>query len=325
MTHYVGSRTGIEEALVRPLGVHFHAIPTGKLRRYPSFENLLDAFRVLGGIWRGIWLCRRVRPRVVFSKGGYVSFPFVVAAWLNRVPVVAHESDLTPGLANRLAYPFAKRICVTFEPTLEHVGAARGVYTGTPVREELAKGRAEAGRRVLRFDDSRPVVLVVGGSLGARRMNEVVRSGLAELTERFQVAHIAGAGNLDPALDQTPSYRQFEFLAEPYADVLAAADIVVSRAGANSVYELLLLGKPHVLVPLPRSASRGDQIENAEYTRAMGFSEVIADETLTPERLRSVLVSLLERLPERRARLREFQPPDSVSLITALLESEAKS
>jgi UDP-N-acetylglucosamine--N-acetylmuramyl-(pentapeptide) pyrophosphoryl-undecaprenol N-acetylglucosamine transferase len=313
----------MEEALVAPLGVHFHAIPTGKLRRYPSLENLLDAFRVLGGVWRGFWLCRSLEPRVVFSKGGYVSFPFVVAAWLNRVPVVAHESDLTPGLANRLAYPFAKRICVTFEATRERVGA-RGVYTGTPVREELRNGQAQAGRRLLGFDDGRPIVLFVGGSLGARRLNEVVRGALTELTERFQVVHIAGAGNLDPALDDIASYRQFEFLAEPYPDVLAAADIVVSRAGANSVYELLLLGKPHVLVPLPRSASRGDQIENADYTSERGFSEVIADEALAPARLCTALISLLENLPARRARLQEFRPPDSVKLISELLESEAR-
>lgn len=324
VVHYVGSTTGMEEALVSPLGVSFHSIPTGKLRRYLSLENLFDVFRILFGIWRAYWLCRRLRPRVVFSKGGYVSFPFVMGAWLNRVPVVAHESDLTPGLANRLAYPFVRRICVTFEQTQRYLDSERCVYTGTPVREELLNGDVAAGRRFLGFDDRKPIVLFVGGSLGARRLNEVVRAGLTQLTEDFQVVHIAGAGNLDSARDETPGYRRFEYLADPYADVLAAADIVVSRAGANSVYELLLLAKPHVLVPLPLTASRGDQIENADYARERGLSDVIADVELTAERLLDALQALLSRLDERRRALEQFEAPSSVALITALLESEAK-
>ncbi|MEE9253416.1 MAG: undecaprenyldiphospho-muramoylpentapeptide beta-N-acetylglucosaminyltransferase, partial [Pseudomonadales bacterium] len=322
--HYVGSRSGMEQALVAPLGISFHAIPTGKLRRYLSLENLLDVFRVFAGIWSALWLCRRLRPRVVFSKGGYVSFPFVVGAWFNRVPVVAHESDLTPGLANRLAYPFVRRICVTFEQTRQHLRSARSAYTGTPVREELLNGDRAAGRRFLGFDDQRPILLVVGGSLGALRLNEVVRAGLSGLTDRFQVVHIAGAGNLDAAHDEVPSYRQFEYLVETYADVLAASDVVVSRAGANSVYELVVLAKPHLLVPLPLSASRGDQIENAEYTSGRGLSDVILDEELTPESLNEALQRLLQHLDERRVKLQEFETLDSVRLITDLLESEAR-
>lgn len=314
----------MEEALVAPLDVSFHAIPTGKLRRYLSLENVLDLFRVLAGIWCGFWLCRRVRPRVVFSKGGYVSFPLVVGAWLNRIPVVAHESDLTPGLANRLAYPFVRRICVTFEETRRHLDPARCIYTGTPVREELSRGDDAAGRRFLGFEEGRPILLVVGGSLGAQHLNRVVRDGLARLTERFQVAHVAGSGNLDAALEGRPSYRQFEYLADRYADVLAASDLVVSRAGGNSVYELLLLGKPHLLVPLPLSASRGDQIENAEYTRARGLSDVIADEKLTPQTLLEALLTLERHLAERRLQLRKFEAPDSIGLITKLLQCEAR-
>lgn len=322
--HYVGSGSGMEQALVAPLSVEFHAIPTGKLRRYLSLENLLDVFRVLAGIWRGFWLLRRLHPRVVFSKGGYVSFPVVIGAWFNRVPVVAHESDLTPGLANRLAYPFVRRICVTFEQTRRHLDSGRSVYTGTPVRPELLNGDRAAGRRLLGFDERCPVLLVVGGSQGAERLNEVVRAGLARLTERFQVVHLAGAGNLDAALDATPSYRQFEYLAATYPDVLAASDMVVSRAGANSVYELLLLAKPHLLVPLPRSASRGDQIENAEHTRGRGLSDVILEEELTPGALIEALQQLQLHLDERSARLQQLETPDSVRLITQLLEREAR-
>ena len=322
--HYVGSTTGMEEALVAPLHVSFHSIPTGKLRRYVSLENLLDVFRVLMGIWSAFWLCRRLRPRVVFSKGGYVSFPLVVGAWLNRAPVIAHESDLTPGLANRMSYPFVRRICVTFEQTRRHLGSERAVHTGTPVREELLNGDAAAGRRLLGFDDRTPIVLFVGGSLGAMRLNDVVREALLRLTRDYQVVHIVGGGNLDIELNATPRYRQYEYLTDQYADVVAAADMVVSRAGANSVYELVVLAKPHVLVPLPRRASRGDQIENAEHTRGRGWSDVIADEALTAEGLLDALQDLMGHLDERRRLLEQFEAPRSVALITSLLESEAR-
>jgi UDP-N-acetylglucosamine--N-acetylmuramyl-(pentapeptide) pyrophosphoryl-undecaprenol N-acetylglucosamine transferase len=319
---FVGSNSGLEEALLAPMNVDYHGIASGKLRRYLSLANLLDAFRVLGGLWQAYWLLGRLRPDVVFSKGGFVSFPVVFAAWLHGVPVVAHESDLTPGLANRLAMPFVKTLCINFPTT--PVGRFRGtvVHTGTPLRVALTRGDADRGRRLLDAADGDRILLITGGSLGADALNKAVRAALPELTADYLLVHVCGPGKLSDS--DSSRYRQFEYVTEGWGDMLAAAELVVSRAGANTLYELLALAKPNLLVPLSRAASRGDQIENATYAAGLGYSRVLDEESLDGPALVAQVRELEGELAVMRERLATFSHPDSVALICAQLEGYLK-
>ena len=321
--HFVGTHSGLEERLVAPLGVTYHSVSTGKLRRYFALANLTDLVRIPLGVVQAWFLLGRIRPQVVFAKGGFVSFAAAVAGWLRGVPLVTHESDLTPGLANRLVAPLAKAVCVNFDET---AGALpRTVATGTPLRQSLACGDPARGRALLGITTDRSVMLVVGGSLGATALNDVLRASLDALLRRHVVVHVCGPGRLDPSLDGREGYVQREYIDEGWGDVIAAADFVVSRAGANALYEWLALGKPHLLVPLPRSASRGDQIENAEYARKRGLSLVIAQEKLTPASLVDGVACLAEALPTWRERLAGFGRHDSAQRIVAELERAAAS
>lgn len=320
---FIGSDSGLEERLVTPLGTPFFSVRTGKLRRYFSLANLTDAMRIPIGVLQAFAILRRIGPHVVFSKGGFVAFPVVVAAWLRRIPVVAHESDLTPGLANRLSLPFAATLCVSFAGT--RVASRRVVHSGTPIREALLNGDANRGFEAAGLPGDRPMLVVVGGSLGAQRLNEVTRAALPGLTETFEVLHVCGAGHLDPGLENTPGYAQREFVSDGWGDILAAAAVVVSRSGANALHELLALGKPNVLVPLPTTASRGDQIENAAYAAERGYGTVLPEGDLTPETLVATTRDVLDTLETRRARLAEFSAPDATALIVAELETAARS
>lgn len=321
--HFVGSTTGLEERLVAPLGVAYHGVSTGKLRRYFSLANFTDLVRIPLGVFQAWRLLGRIRPQVVFSKGGFVSFAASVAGWLRRVPVVAHESDLTPGLATRLTAPLVTALCVNFDET--RAGVQRTVPTGTPIREALLRGDAGHGRALLGIDGDRPVMLVVGGSLGAVALNAVVREGLDELLARYTVVHVCGPGRVDEALRGRAGYIQREYIDDGWGDAIAASDFVVSRAGANALHEWLALGKPHLLVPLPRSVSRGDQVENAEYARRRGLSLVVAQEELTPAALLEGAARLAGSLPQWRRKLAGFAARDSVALIVAELERAAGS
>ena len=329
--HFVGGRSGFEERLVTPLNagrgeapqLAYHGIATGKLRRYFALANLADAFRVPLGVWQAWRLIGRVRPDVVFSKGGFVSFPVVLSAWLRRVPVVAHESDLTPGLANRLAAPFVQSLCVNFD--MHAAKHRRVVITGTPLRTDLREGDAVRGRETLGVAGDKPLLLVVGGSLGATRLNEVVREALDGLLAHYMVVHVCGPGKVDAARADTPGYTQLEYVDAGWGDIIAAAQLVVSRAGAGALYEWCALGKPHLLVPLPRTASRGDQIENAAFAKARGWSLVLAEEALTPVTLLDSVATLAAEAPRIRERLTTFQARDSVALIIRELERAAIS
>ena len=319
--HFVGSTRGPEERLVAPLGIPFHGIQTGKLRRYFSFDNFVDALRIPIGILQAWRLLGRIRPAVVFSKGGFVSFPVVVGARLKGIPVVAHESDLTPGLANRLAQRFVTTLCVNFEDTrAEH---ARVVVTGTPLRRQLLNGDAARGRERLGADADRRVLLVVGGSLGATKLNEAVRAALGRLLADYHVIHVCGVGKVDASLGNLAGYTQHEYVSDAWGDLIAAADLVVSRAGANALYEWLALGKPHLLVPLSRAASRGDQIENAAYARSRGYSMVLAEDALNAETLVAGVAKLAALSGEFRRRMQAFRMLDSTSLIVAELSKAA--
>ena len=323
--HYVGSKTGIESELVGKLDVSYHAIATGKLRRYFSWQNFIDPLFILFGFFQSLVICLYNKPEVVFSKGGFVTVPLVVAAWVCRIPVICHESDMTPGLANKLSMPFCRYVCVTFPQTARFLPTGKVVVTGSPVRESLIDGSAERGIQYYHDDSAKTRLLVFGGSLGAEAINQQVELAVHDLVERFNVLHVVGAGNLNPALDSLEGYRQVEFIQDGFGDVLAATDIVVSRAGANSIYELILLRKPHILVPLSAAVSRGDQIENARIFSQEGYSEVIWESDLNPQRLLSGLDGLLGRIDEIRRKLGEFERLDSVGCIVDLLEEQASS
>ena len=292
--HYIGTADGLERTILSGRkDITYHIISSGKLRRYFSWKNFTDPFRVMRGMFQARRVMREVKPAAVFSKGGIVSVPVVIAAHGRRIPVVTHESDYTPGLANKINAKFADKICVTFEDTLAHVGA-KGVHTGTPIRPELYEGDKARGLSFLGFDDSKPVLLVMGGSLGAAAVNDAVRAALPKLLATFDVAHLCGKGKVDESLAQ-PGYRQFEYVNAELPDMLAATDVVVSRAGANAVFEFLALSKPALLIPLPRSASRGDQILNAGYFARKGFAMVLEQEALTPETLLDAVNDLYDR------------------------------
>jgi len=319
--HYAGSRDGIERRIIEPLGVTYHTLPTGKLRRYLSLENLLDAFRVLAGIFAGWRLARRLRPDVVFSKGGFVSVPVVLGARLARVPVLAHESDCSPGLATRLVARWVAAVCTNF-PDTQVSGARRVLYTGTPLRPGLLAGSRAQGLVHAGLAGARPVLLVVGGSLGSQALNACIRTALPRLLSHYEIIHICGRGHVAPEAAMA-GYAQFEFVAEPYRDLLAAADLVLSRAGANGLLELIQARKPTLLVPLGTAASRGDQIENAAWAAGRGLARRVLEADLNEERLLAELSDLLSEKEALQQRLAAFEVPDSERLLLALLEKLA--
>lgn len=293
--HYIGS-DGIEKQLIAELpSVSYHTVSVGKLRRYWDLSNFKDPFLVMKGVMQSRRLMRKLRPAVVFSKGGFVSVPVVTGAWMCRIPVILHESDLTPGLANRICYPMASKIFTTFPETADALPGGKTEYLGAIVRKELMAGDAYRGRSMCGFVSTKPVMLVMGGSQGSRRINEIVRANLDRLLERYQIVHICGKGNVDPSCERR-GYRQFEFVAKPLPDLLAMSDLVVSRAGANSIFEFLALRKPMLLIPLSRQASRGDQILNAASFEKSGYALVLQEEELTDE----AFLAALRRLEQNR-------------------------
>ena len=314
---YIGGVGGVEQGYLADEAVPYFGIASGKLRRYFSWRNLADACSVLLGIWQSYWLLRRLRPTLIFSKGGFVSFPVVLAGWLRGIPVVAHESDLSPGLANRLAMPFLSALCTGFP--IRRPGRFGGelIHSGSPVRPELLAGSAKQGRALLGAPADRPLVLITGGSLGAQALNRVARAAAPSLVDRCCLVHVCGPGKTVPM--DLPGYHQLEFVSQGWGDLLAAADVVVSRAGANALFELLTLGKPNILIPLPLSASRGDQIENAAYAERAGYSRVIPERALDAEVLIAAVHRLLAEAQDWRRRLARFEAPPAVDLIVAAI------
>ena len=293
--HYIGSIQGIERRMMNLPGVTYHPIHSGKLRRYFDVKNFTDPFRVLMGCTESLQIIKHLQPDVVFSKGGFVAVPVVWAAARRKVPVVCHESDITPGLANRLSTRYAKIVCTTFPECAKALGT-KGVWTGTPLRDSLFVGNRQEGLRIADFEGHKPVLLMMGGSQGAQAINQALRRALPRLLEPFDVFHLCGEGNLAPEWADTKSYFQTEFLTEDLPDALAAADIVLSRAGANALSEFQALQKPMLLVPLPLSASRGDQILNAQSYAARGLAHVLPQEEMTDD----ALVAALHRLYDER-------------------------
>ena len=319
---YIGSIDGIEKGLIEGMKVPYYGISSGKLRRYFSIKNFTDPFRVLKGYFQAKKLMREIEPDVVFSKGGFVAVPVVYAAKKKGIPVVIHESDMTQGLANKLCIKKASKICCNFEATLSHLPAGKAIHTGTPLRKELFEGNREKGLEINGFTNGMPVLLIVGGSTGAQRVNEAVRKIMPKLLETFQVIHICGKGKTDPDFDYIRGLRQYEYVSDDLKDMFAAADLVISRAGANAVSELLALKKPNILIPLS-IGSRGDQVLNAEAFEKNGYSYLLKEEELTEENLlkavdivnanREKYINAMETAPER----------DATEIITKMLDELA--
>ncbi|GIO58544.1 MULTISPECIES: undecaprenyldiphospho-muramoylpentapeptide beta-N-acetylglucosaminyltransferase [Paenibacillus] len=321
---YIGSVNGIERELVSPLpDVAYFPISTGKLRRYLDWQNAKDPFRIAKGVYQAYRLIRRRKPDIVFSKGGFVSVPVVIGAWLNRVPVIIHESDITPGLANRIAIPMAEAVCTTFPEAAAHIGKGKGRHVGAVIRNELKQGSAAAGRKLCGFTPGRPVLLVMGGSLGAQSINRAVRQALPELTEAFQVVHLCGKGQLDPALT-VPGYCQFEYIRDELPDVLAMSDLVITRAGSNSIFEFLALRKPMLLIPLTRQQSRGDQILNAHSFEKAGYAEVLEEEGLSPQTLLERVRALHAHRDAYVSAMASGQKTDALAEVFKLIKETAK-
>ena len=323
--HYIGSYTGIEKELIEKQQIPYHGISSGKLRRYFSLKNFTDPFRVLKGFSEANHLIKTLKPDVIFSKGGFVSVPVVIAGKRNHVPVIIHESDMTPGLANRISIPSAYRVCCNFPETLKALPEDKAVLTGSPIRQELMTGDPEKARAFCGFKDEKPVILVVGGSLGATAVNQAVRAILPELLKDFQVIHLCGKGKLDTSLNNLEGYVQFEYIQDELRHLFALSDIVISRAGANAICELLALQKPNLLIPLSASASRGDQILNARSFERQGFSKVLEEETLTNELLLSSIRELYDNRQQYVSAMQQSAQQNPIETIIQLIESASEN
>lgn len=321
---YIGGKRGMEADMVKKAGIEYKGISTGKLRRYFDLKNFTDPFRVVKGFFDARRIIADFKPDVVFSKGGFVAVPVTIAAWVCRVPVISHESDMTPGLANKIAAPFARKICCNFPETVRLLPKGKAILSGSPIRQELLDGSRERGLELLGFDGQKPVLLIIGGSLGAQHINIAVRRVLDKLLMSFDIVHICGRGNIDESKSDIAGYRQFEFVGEELKDFFAAADIFISRAGANAICELLALRKPNLLIPLTAAASRGDQILNAESFEKQGFSAVLKEEDMTDD----TLLEAVDRLWKDKERYIEAMSVSEVSngvgVIIDVIEKIAK-
>ena len=322
---YIGSINGMEKGLIEATGTPYHGISSGKLRRYFDWKNFSDPFRVLKGYGQAVSLMKKIKPDVVFSKGGFVSVPVVLAARHCHIPAIIHESDITPGLANKIAIKGAKKVCCNFPETMKYLPADKAVLTGSPIRRELFSGNAENAIRLCNFKDhSKPVLLIIGGSLGSKIVNEAVRKVLPELLEKFYVIHLCGKGNLDNSLSGTIGYAQFEYASSELTDMFALADMAISRAGANSICELLALHKPNILIPLSAAASRGDQVLNANSFKKQGFSYVLEEEHLTAEALLKAVQEVYDNRQKYIDAMAQSGQMDSIGTIVDLIKTEAK-
>ena len=322
--HYIGSYEGIEKKLIEDYRIPYYGISTGKLRRYFDLKNFSDPFRVMKGFVEARKILKTLKPDIVFSKGGFVSVPVVRAAAMQKIPCIIHESDMTPGLANNLCIPVAQKICCNFPETLQSLPAEKAILTGSPIRNELTKGDKHKGLEMCGFTTAKPVIMVIGGSLGAAEVNKLVREALPKLLEDFQIVHICGKDKIDNLLLKTDGYKQFEFVKDALKDLFAMADIVISRAGANAICELLTLRKPNLLIPLPAHASRGDQILNAKSFEAQGFSMVADEDYLTAVTLTEKVHELYFTRQSYIDAMQNSRIKDSTDTIIALIEDTVK-
>jgi UDP-N-acetylglucosamine--N-acetylmuramyl-(pentapeptide) pyrophosphoryl-undecaprenol N-acetylglucosamine transferase len=319
--HYIGSATGIEKDIIQQEHIPFHSISSGKLRRYFDLKNFKDPFKVLKGVYDSYQLLRTIKPAIVFSKGGFVSVPVVLSSRMRRIPSIIHESDITPGLANKLSIPFATKVCITFPETMPLIQGRKAVLTGVPIREKMKHGNRIKGLQICGFHSDKPVIMVMGGSLGSQVINKAVRDSLQDLLSRYQIVHICGKGNIAGELISTRGYKQFEYVSDELPDLIAVADLVVSRAGSTSIYEFLALGKPMLLIPLTKQASRGDQLLNAESFEKSGYALVLFEEALTKDSLIANVDSLYDNRERYKVAMSTQNGNDAVEAIIHLIET----
>lgn len=317
--NYIGTADGLERKLIEDIGVKYYPISAGKLRRYLDIKNFIDTGRIAKGFFQAMKLMRKIKPDVVFSKGGFVSTPVVWAAYLNKIPVIIHESDMTPGLANKLSIPFTNKICHAFPETAKYIDRNKACFTGIPIRQELLSGNADTGRELCGFSSQKPVLLVVGGSQGSKFINDAIRNDLKRLMNEFQICHICGKGGVDDSLKNIKGYRQYEYVTEELPHLFAMADVVVTRAGATTIFELLALKKPNLLIPLSKKASRGDQILNAESFRKQGFSSVLQEEEFTEETLFNTLMELYKNRSRYIGSMKKSEAGDGITKVMDLI------
>ena len=321
---YIGSLDGIEKKLAEDAGLTYYGIAVGKLRRYFDPKNFSDPFRVIKGFFQARKILKTVKPEVVFSKGGFVAVPVVRAASSLKIPCIIHESDITPGLANKLCIPVADIVCCNFPETFDLIPPKKAHLTGSPIRAELFKGDKEAGKKFVGFTDDKPVIMVIGGSQGSAAINGAIRDSLNELLKDFNIVHLTGKDKTDNMLLTIEGYKQFEYITDELPDIFALADIVVSRSGANAIGELLALHKPNLLIPLPSASSRGDQIMNARSYEDQGFSMVLNEEDMTSKLLISKIRELYENKDKYIAAMSESKQRDAISAIMDLIMSVIK-
>ena len=320
---YVGSYNGIEKKLMEDLQVPYYGISSGKLRRYFDPKNFTDPFKVIKGYGEACRIIKKLSPDVLFSKGGFVSVPVVLAANRYHVPAIIHESDMTPGLANKLCIPSAKKVCCNFPETIQYLPANKAVLTGSPIRQELLKGDRLHALRFTGLSANKPVILVMGGSMGAVAVNEALRRILPTLLKEFQIIHLCGAGKLDHSLGHLAGYVQYEYIKDELKDLFALADIVISRAGANAICELLALKKPSLLIPLSAAASRGDQLLNAHSFEKQGFSMVLEEEKITNDALLQAIHTLYQNRTSFSSAMESSSQTDSIETIIRLIDEAA--
>ncbi|MDQ0209193.1 undecaprenyldiphospho-muramoylpentapeptide beta-N-acetylglucosaminyltransferase [Alkalicoccobacillus murimartini] len=322
---YIGSHNGIEKELIGRTSIPYEAISSGKLRRYIDLQNATDAFRVMKGIFDARKVLKKHKPDLVFSKGGFVTVPVVIAASSLKIPVFLHESDLTPGLANKLAQRFTTKIFTSFDEAAAHFPSSKTKAIGSPIRKELFEGNAKQGLDFLGFHSSIPVLTVMGGSLGAKSINDAVREALPELLSRFQIVHLCGKGHLDPSLDHHTGYKQFEYVHDELSDILAATNYVVTRGGSNAIFEFLALKKPMLIIPLSRAQSRGDQILNANSFEKKGYSLTLEEEDLSKETILNQLIKLKENEHTFKQKMINSQETDAISMILTEMNAHISS
>ena len=320
---YIGSYNGMEKELIEKEGIPYHGISSGKLRRYFDWKNFSDPFRVIHGYGQARSLIKKIKPAIIFSKGGFVSVPVVLAAKSLHVPAIIHESDMTPGLANRIAMRGAVKICCNFPETLKYLPEGKGVLTGSPIRQQLLHGDRQKALEFTGLPGEKPILLIIGGSLGSVFINNAVRGALDELLERFEIIHLCGKGNLDHSLDGKKGYVQYEYISKELPDLFAAADLVISRAGANAICELLALHKPNILIPLSRNASRGDQILNANSFKKQGFSYVIEEEQVNEKTLSEAIHYVADHKDEYKKAMSESGQMDSIKKFVDLIKENS--
>ena len=317
---YIGSKGGMEEGIMYKLHIPFFGITVDKLRRYFDLKNLMIPFNVFKGFNEATKILKEQKVDIIFSKGGYVAVPVVVAASRLNIPIISHEADITPGLANKIASPFSKVICCNFEETAKSFGK-KGVHTGSPIRKAILNGDKKKANDFLNFAEKKPILFITGGSLGSKYINSLIRRNLDKLLSSFNVVHQCGRGNLDESINKE-GYRQYEIIDENLADIFAVSSMVISRAGANIIFELLALKKPNLLIPLSKKASRGDQILNANSFEKKGYSVVLAEEEEDkyPQRFFEKLDELDKKKKEMIDKMSEAKESDAINRICDIID-----